>query len=262
MDRTDVTWRGYWPAAPTPFAADGRLDEEALRALVELYVEQGVHGMLVNGSTGEWFSQSPAERRRVASIAVQQVAGRCPVVIGVSAYTAIEAAELARHAASIGADGVLATVPPYVHPDPDETLVFYQQVSGSHRPAVHGLQLAPWSRGRLGTPPACSRGWPTWRRWSRSRTAPAMGVDDLHRRTVSDRVVFGSFLHRRGCPPSDSAETATSTAVEWVHRTRCRFTRPSEAVTVRRGWVDRYLTCRVGSSLRTTAGCSRRRSRS
>ena len=70
MDREDVDWHGYWPACPTPFTADGALDLESLRALVEWYVGQGMHGIFVNGTSGEWFSQSPEERRLVAETAI------------------------------------------------------------------------------------------------------------------------------------------------------------------------------------------------
>lgn len=129
MNRHDVEWSGYWPAAPTPFAADGSVDHAALTQLMELYVAQGVHGVLINGSTGEWFSQSPEERRAVAETAIAAVAGRIPVVIGVTEYTAGAASALARHAASAGADGVLATPPPYVHPSADEIVAFYGTVS-------------------------------------------------------------------------------------------------------------------------------------
>ena len=58
---------GYWPACPTPFHADQSLDLDSLRALLEFYVGEGMHGLLVNGTTGEWFSQTtgraPAGRR-------------------------------------------------------------------------------------------------------------------------------------------------------------------------------------------------------
>ncbi len=57
MKRDDVQWRGYWPACPTPFTQDGAVDEESLRALLEWYVGEGMHGVFVNGTTGEWFSQ-------------------------------------------------------------------------------------------------------------------------------------------------------------------------------------------------------------
>ena len=50
MDRNSVAWRGYIPAAPTPFTADGGVDEAALVALVDHYVAAGVHGVMLNGS--------------------------------------------------------------------------------------------------------------------------------------------------------------------------------------------------------------------
>src|ERR1700749_3761608 len=82
MDRDSVDWKGYWIAAPTPFTATGALDEDALRAVLRLYRRQGVHGVLANGTTGEWFAQSDIERRRVAEIAVEELGGKIPVVIG------------------------------------------------------------------------------------------------------------------------------------------------------------------------------------
>jgi len=129
MNRDDVAWRGYWVAAPTPFGADGELDEQAFRQLLSLYLSQGVHGLLVNGTTGEWFAQSPAERRRVAEVAVSEVAGQIPVVIGCTSYTPAETIGLAGHARAIGADGAASTPPPYVHPSDAEVLAFFQTVT-------------------------------------------------------------------------------------------------------------------------------------
>jgi 4-hydroxy-tetrahydrodipicolinate synthase len=200
MDRSDVAWRGYWVATPTPFTADGQVDEAGCAALIELYVAQGVHGLLVNGSTGEWFSQSAAERRRVVQIAVESAAGRMPVVAGVSAYTAAEAIGLAEHAASIGVDGILTTPPPYVHPTADEIVAFYQAVS-----EATGLpfMVYNWPRG-VGVDLAESPGL-------MSRLADLDHVVAIKDSTgdwlrmlgtveaVADRVrVFGSFISRRG----------------------------------------------------------------
>lgn len=67
MNRHDVDWSGYWPAVPTPFTSGQRLDEGALRELMALYLHHGVHGVLINGSTGEWFSQSLGERQPAGS---------------------------------------------------------------------------------------------------------------------------------------------------------------------------------------------------
>ena len=105
MRRDDVNWCGYWPASPTPFATDGSYDADTHRALLEWYIGEGMHGVFVNGTTGEWFSQSPDERRLVAENAIDAVAGRIPIVIGCTSYTAREAGELGRHAIGAGADG-------------------------------------------------------------------------------------------------------------------------------------------------------------
>jgi len=141
---TGVDWRGYWPAAPTPFERDGAVDFAAWQRLMDCYVKEGVHGVLVNGSTGEWFSQSRRERSMLADSAVEAIQGRIPVIIGVSAFTAAEAIELGRAAERGGADGILATPPPYVHPTSDEIERFYIDVSmGCSLP----LMVYNWPRG-------------------------------------------------------------------------------------------------------------------
>ena len=129
MDRDDVQWRGYWPACPTPFRRDGSFDADAMCALLEWYIGEGMHGVFVNGTTGEWFSQSFEERRLVAETAIDAVGGRIPIVIGCTAYTAKEAAELGRHALAAGADGIGSTPPPYAKTYDDETVQYYRDVS-------------------------------------------------------------------------------------------------------------------------------------
>lgn len=200
MADKQVDWWGYWPAAPTPFTTAGALDESAWRDLNELYVSHGVHGVLVNGSTGEWFSQSVEERRRVADIAVDQVTQRIPVVIGISAYTATEAITLAEHAAAIGADGVLSTPPPYAHLGRTEIVAFYREVSSA---TDLPFMVYNWPRGvavdlsghaglmdELADLPQVAAVKDSTGDWLRM-------LDTVE--SVSDRVrVFGSFLHRRG----------------------------------------------------------------
>ena len=129
MDRNDVTWKGYWPASPTPFTRDGALDEPTLRELMRFYLKEGMHGVLLNGSTGEWWSQSDEERKRVAEIAVEELGGKIPVVVGVTTFTARHSAELGKHAQAAGADGILATPPPYMRPEPDEIIQFYKDLT-------------------------------------------------------------------------------------------------------------------------------------
>ena len=144
MDRNDVHWRGYWAASPTPFDQGGALDEPRWRELLQLYVQHGVHGVMVNGTTGEWFSQSTQERKRVAEIAVEELKNKIPVVIGCTSYTPQQSCELARHAESVHADGVVATPPPYVVPTPREVIAFFRALSdGTKLPVM----VYNWPRG-------------------------------------------------------------------------------------------------------------------
>jgi 1-pyrroline-4-hydroxy-2-carboxylate deaminase len=131
MDRNDVNWKGYWAACPTPFHEDGSYDADSHRALLDWYAGQGLHGVLINGTTGEWFSQTAEERKLVAKTAIDAVSGRMTVVIGCTAYTAREASDYARHAVAAGADGVESTAPPYVKPFDDEIVVYYQQLTAA-----------------------------------------------------------------------------------------------------------------------------------
>ena len=83
MDRNDVNWRGYWPACPTPVRRRREPTTPTRTARCSTGTSaQGMHGVLVNGTTGEWFSQTPDERRLVAETAIEHVAGRVPVVVG------------------------------------------------------------------------------------------------------------------------------------------------------------------------------------
>ncbi|CAB4940998.1 unannotated protein [freshwater metagenome] len=129
MDRDSVDFQGYFPAFITPFAADGSVDTQAIRDLVDHYVDQGMHGIMVNGTCGEWFAQTDDERRLVAETALSQAAGRLTVFVGCTAYTATAAAELANHAFSHGASAVAVTPPPYAKPFPDEIVQFYEDLS-------------------------------------------------------------------------------------------------------------------------------------
>jgi dihydrodipicolinate synthase/N-acetylneuraminate lyase len=129
MNRDDVNWRGYWPACPTPYAADGGYDADAHRGLLEWYIGEGMHGVFINGTTGEWFSQTHDERRVVAETAIDAVAGRITLVVGCTAYTAREAIELGRHAIAAGAEGIGSTPPPYSKTYPDETVQYFRDIS-------------------------------------------------------------------------------------------------------------------------------------
>lgn len=113
-------FRGIFAAMVTPFSADGeQVDEAALGDLVDWLIGEGVHGLIPLGSTGEFATLTGEERRRVAEVTVEQAARRVPVVVQTAAVSTRETVALSRHAAEIGADGVMI-VPPYYEPISEE----------------------------------------------------------------------------------------------------------------------------------------------
>lgn len=131
MNREDVEWKGYWAAVTTPFTESGALDLLAFRDVLRLHRHQGVNGVLVNGTSGEWFSQTDAERRQLAEVALDELSGVIPVVIGCTSLNAVHTSSLASHALAAGADGVMATPPPYIVPTEEEIVAFYDTISDS-----------------------------------------------------------------------------------------------------------------------------------
>lgn len=144
MDRNSVNWRGYWPASPTPFQTNGDLDLDSFAQLIEWYLERGVHGLFINGTTGEWFSQSHDERKLVAEAVLSQVAGRVPVVLGVTTFTAKESAVLGEHAMLHGASGICSSAPAYAKTLPDETVAYFKDLSEAVRAP---LMIYNWPHG-------------------------------------------------------------------------------------------------------------------
>ena len=78
------TFEGIFVALATPMTADQEVHYDGLRSLIEHMIDQGVHGIIPLGSTGEYYALSPQERQAVASATIDAVAGRVPVVVGVS----------------------------------------------------------------------------------------------------------------------------------------------------------------------------------
>ena len=107
---------GSGTALVTPFAADGAVDERALRALVEWQIAEGIHYLVPCGSTGEAATLSSAEHRRVVEIVVEQTRGRVPVVAGAGSNDTRKAIALSREMEAAGATHLLHVSPMYSKP--------------------------------------------------------------------------------------------------------------------------------------------------
>ena len=112
MTETDsADWRGVFAIPCTPFTDTGALDLASLRSQIDFCVAAGAHGIVAPVNASEAWTLSDEERRTVAEVLVETVAGRIPVVIGVSGGSAEVMIAFARHAAAIGADAVIAQPP-------------------------------------------------------------------------------------------------------------------------------------------------------
>ncbi|QWK21402.1 2,4-dihydroxyhept-2-ene-1,7-dioic acid aldolase [Thermus antranikianii] len=150
-------FRGSIPPLPTPFRR-GRIDEEALRGLVERVIQGGSHGLSVGGTTGEPGTQTLEERKRVIEIALEQAAGRVPVIPGTGALRLEETLELTRFAREAGAQGAMVIVPYYVKPNQEGLYRYFAEVAKAvpgfpiliyNIPGRAGVEIAPKTVARL-----------------------------------------------------------------------------------------------------------------
>ena len=107
---------GCGTALVTPFTRHGRVDEQALRALVEWQVAEGIHFVVPCGSTGEAATLSLDEHARVVAITAEQVAGRVPVVAGAGSNDTQKAIALSHAMRRAGATHLLHVSPMYNKP--------------------------------------------------------------------------------------------------------------------------------------------------
>lgn len=131
MDRHSVDWTGYIPAITTPFTREGALDLDALASQIAWMREQRLHGIILAGTSGEWFSMSAEERAQLFTAGQRAAGGSMWVIGSCNSFTADEAIGHARAAARAGLDGILLTPPPYIVPNRAEIVAFYQEIAAA-----------------------------------------------------------------------------------------------------------------------------------
>ncbi len=131
-----IDWSGVFVVCVTPFRRDGAFDETATRNLVETLIGEGVDGLIMAGSTGEWFSMSDVERIELYRVAIDQNRGRVKMLAGAAALATATSVALTEAAKRLGMNGVLLLPPPYVLPNETELMGFFTAVDAVGLPIM------------------------------------------------------------------------------------------------------------------------------
>lgn len=203
--------RGYVAVVFTPYDARGHVDEAALRKDVDYTLAlPGVGGLYVGSIYQEFWTLTEAERKVVAEIVLDQVAGRASVIVSAS-HTAIESAiDLADHARRHGADLVMLW-PPYFGPRGDDAMVEYYRSVMREVPigfafynsglAEVGFQMSPDTlRALADEPQMCALKEASLRLDTYLQTLDAIGADVLVSSPLEEFWLVGRMLFPQAAP--------------------------------------------------------------
>ena len=123
-----MRFEGIYTPVVTPHNEDHSINKDRFSDVIEHLISSGVHGLIIAGTTGEYYAQSMDERIELMRLAKDLIKGRLPLIIGTGAIRTEDAIIYAENAKAIGADGILVTTPPYAYPTSREI-------------ALHGLAV-------------------------------------------------------------------------------------------------------------------------
>lgn len=123
--------KGSIPPIITPIRGDA-VDYDAYAGLLEFQVNEGSHGVLVNGTTSEPSTLTTEERNRMVDVAVETVQGRVPIVAATGSQSLAETEILTAHAVKAGVDALLIVTPYYIRPPQRGLIQYYLQLADQH----------------------------------------------------------------------------------------------------------------------------------
>ena len=123
-----MQFEGIYTPVVTPHDDDHSINRKRFADVIEHLIASGVHGLIIAGTTGEYYAQSTEERIEMMKLAKDINNGRLPLIVGTGAIRTEDAIVFAENAKAIGADAILVTTPPYAYPTAREI-------------ALHGLAI-------------------------------------------------------------------------------------------------------------------------
>lgn len=125
-----MKYQGLYTAIITPFK-NNEVDYDALKALVEAQIAAGVDGVVPVGTTGESPTLTHSEHMEVIRRTIEFAAGRCQVIAGTGSNSTVEAIEMTKEAAAMGADGTLQVCPYYNKPSQEGLYQHFKAIAES-----------------------------------------------------------------------------------------------------------------------------------
>ena len=124
-------YQGIIPAFYACYDAEGKINPEGVRALTRWFVEKGVKGLYVGGSSGECIYQSKEERKVVLENVMAEAKGKLTIIAHVACNNTADSQELAAHAESLGVDAIASIPPIYFHLPPYAIAKYWNDISAA-----------------------------------------------------------------------------------------------------------------------------------
>ncbi len=152
-----MNFRGSYTVMVTAFDDNGALNLDEQARFTEWQIQEGIHGLVPLGSTGEFLSLSGEERFELSKCVIDTVAGRIPVILGAGAERTEDVVSNCRMAERLGADGIMIIPPFYCTPTEEELLNHYSIVAEAtslpimvyNNPSTANIDLTPEIVARL-----------------------------------------------------------------------------------------------------------------
>lgn len=131
MIRKKLILKGIITPLVTPINEDGSLDLDSVEKLIEHQISGGVHGIFILGTTGEFSGLSYKTRKEMITQTCNIVAGRTPILVGITDVSLVESIQLADYSSKAGAYAVVASPPFYMNIDQQEMYTYFKQLADS-----------------------------------------------------------------------------------------------------------------------------------
>lgn len=145
------SFRGVLSALVTPMKANEDIDYDTLASFADHLLKRGVHGLILLGSTGEYYALGPLEREQVLKVTLETAGGRAPVIAGTNAGSTRDVIAFSRQAETLGCAGVMLAPPYYSLPRPEELFAHFRAINNAigipimlyNYPGRTGVDMSP-----------------------------------------------------------------------------------------------------------------------